>query len=253
MRDRIIVDNWKMNGTLESTRAWVNEYRALPVDGSRKAVVCAPFVYLTEMKRMLEGTDLDLGAEDVNENPSGAYTGEISAGMLADIGISWSIVGHSERRTIFGDTDNRVAMKALALVKAGIKPIICVGETLEERERGETALAILRQINAVLAVIPPARIGAIAYEPVWAIGTGKSAAPETAQAVHASIRGRIAQASHEAAAALPILYGGSVNADNAQALFAQPDIDGALIGGASLKAVSFHAIGAQFPDLNPLS
>ena len=243
MRERIIDANWKMNGTLESTRAWIDAYRSLPAADGCRAVLCAPFVYLPEIVDRLRGTALEVGAQDANENPSGAYTGEVSAGMLADIGIDWCIVGHSERRRYFGDTDNRVAMKALALAKAGIKPIVCVGETLEERERGETQTVILRQLNAVLAVMPPASLGAIAYEPVWAIGTGHVADPETAEAVHASIRRRIETIDAACAAQLPILYGGSVTPENAAGLFAMPDIDGALVGGASLKAVSFFAIG----------
>lgn len=243
MRERIIVANWKMNGTLESTRAWIDAYRSLPAADGCRAVLCAPFVYLPEIVDRLRGTALEVGAQDANENPSGAYTGEVSAGMLADIGIDWCIVGHSERRHYFGDTDNRVAMKALALAKAGIKPIVCVGETLKERERGETQTVILRQLNAVLAVMPPASLGAIAYEPVWAIGTGHVADPETAEAVHASIRRRIETIDAACAAQLPILYGGSVTPENAAGLFAMPDIDGALVGGASLKAVSFFAIG----------
>ena len=243
MRERIIVANWKVNGTLESTRAWIDAYRSLPAADGCRAVLCAPFVYLPEIVDRLRGTALEVGAQDANENPSGAYTGEVSAGMLADIGIDWCIVGHSERRRYFGDTDNRVAMKALALAKAGIKPIVCVGETLEERERGETQTVILRQLNAVLAVMPPASLGAIAYEPVWAIGTGHVADPETAEAVHASIRRRIETIDAACAAQLPILYGGSVTPENAAGLFAMPDIDGALVGGASLKAVSFFAIG----------
>ena len=243
MRERIIVANWKMNGTLESTRAWIDAYRSLPAADGCRAVLCAPFVYLPEIVDRLRGTALEVGAQDANENPSGAYTGEVSADMLADIGIDWCIVGHSERRRYFGDTDNRVAMKALALAKAGIKPIVCVGETLEERERGETQTVILRQLNAVLAVMPPASLGAIAYEPVWAIGTGHVADPETAEAVHASIRRRIETIDAACAAQLPILYGGSVTPENAAGLFAMPDIEGALVGGASLKAVSFFAIG----------
>ncbi len=243
VRERIIIANWKMNGTLESARAWIEAYRTLPAAANCRAVLCAPFVYLPEIVERLRGTPLEVGAQDVNENPSGAYTGEISAGMLADIGVSWCIVGHSERRRYYGDTDNRVAMKALAAAKAGIRPIVCVGETLEERERGETQTVILRQLNAVLAVMTPASIGAVAYEPVWAIGTGHVADPETAQAVHASIRRRIELVDQARAMTLPILYGGSVTPDNAAGLFAMPDIDGALVGGASLKATSFFAIG----------
>lgn len=235
-----------MNGRAKSCCEWTAAFRTQPAARCR-FVVCAPFVYLTELAELAEAAGFEPGAQDVNENPDGAYTGEISAGMLADAGMKWCIVGHSERRRYYGDTDNRVAMKALVLAKLGIKPIVCVGETLEEREKGETQNVILRQLNAVLAVLAPQQLGAVAYEPVWAIGTGRTATPEQAQAVHASIRRRIAAANADAAQALPILYGGSVNAQNAAGLFAQPDVDGALVGGASLKAQSFCAIGAAFP------
>ena len=243
MRDRIVVANWKMNGSREANRRWVEAFLGQPAPLRCRTVVCAPFVYLSELAALCRGTSLEIGAQDVNENAPGAFTGEVSADMLADLGVHCAIVGHSERRRIYGETDNRVAMKALALVKSGIAPIVCVGETLEEHDKGEAHAVILRQLNAVLSVLQPSPLGAGAYEPGWAIGTGKTADPETAQAVHACIRSRIAQTSAEAAAAVSILYGGSVTAENAASLFSLPDVDGALVGGAALQAQSFYDIG----------
>lgn len=242
MRDKIVVANWKMNGSREFYGKWLADFRALPPVEGVKAVVCAPFPYLGEVSSALESVALETGAQDVNENPAGAFTGEVSAGMLADVGVRWCIVGHSERRHIYGESDNRVAMKALALAKAGIRPIVCVGETLEERTRGSTEAVVLRQLNAVLAVLAPAQWGAVAYEPVWAIGTGHTATPAQAQAVHAAIRKRLGCFTKEGCDRLPILYGGSVKPGNAAELFAQPDIDGGLIGGAALVASDFHRI-----------
>ncbi|MDO5531729.1 triose-phosphate isomerase [Sutterella sp.] len=243
MRDRIVIANWKMNGSREANRQWVKNFLAQPVKLACRTVVCAPFIHLPELVEACRGSSIEVGAEDVNENVSGAFTGEVSAAMLAEFGLSCAIVGHSERRRLYGETDNRVAMKAVALVRNGLKPIVCVGETLEERERGDTPAVILRQLNAVLSVIRPSDLGAVAYEPVWAIGTGRSADPETAQAVHACIRQRLVQANAAEGRLVPILYGGSVTPDNAAGLFRQPDIDGALVGGASLNASSFYRIG----------
>ena len=242
VRDKIVIANWKMNGSREANRAWIESYRATGVRPDCRVVVCAPSVYLAELAPACRELGIELGAEDVNENASGAFTGEVSAAMLADVGASWCIVGHSERRHIYGETDNRVAMKALALAKAGLRPIVCLGETLEEREKGMTEAVVLRQLNAVLAVLPPAKWGAVAYEPVWAIGTGRTATPETAQTVHASIRRRLGCYASEGADRLPILYGGSVKPSNARELFRQHDIDGGLIGGAALKAEDFVAV-----------
>lgn len=242
MRDRIVIANWKMNGSREANRLWAEEFLAMPALGCR-AAVCAPAIYLPELAQSLEGSPVETGAEDVNEHASGAYTGEISAGMLADFGIRLAIIGHSERRRLYGDTDARIAAKAQALAAHGIRPVLCVGETLEEREAGETHAVILRQLDAVLGEIALDGLAAVAYEPVWAIGTGRSASPETAQEVHATIRARLIEASPAAGEALPLLYGGSVTPENAAGLFAMPDIDGALVGGASLKAASFHRIG----------
>lgn len=251
MRERIVIANWKMNGSREANALWVKNFLAEPVRLSCRTVVCAPFIYLPGLTEACRDTSIEIGAEDVNENSSGAFTGEVSAAMLADFGIRFAIVGHSERRRLYGETDNRVAMKAVTLVKNGIRPVICVGETLEERERGETPAVILRQLNAVLAVLKPESIGAIAYEPVWAIGTGRSADPATAQTVHAGIRARLVQAAPEAGKLTPILYGGSVTPENAASLFAEADIDGALVGGASLNAQSFYSIGEALSAAKP--
>ena len=245
MRDRIVIANWKMNGSREANARWTDEFLSSPQPACR-TVVCAPFVYLGELALRALGTHLEVGAEDVNENPAGAFTGEISAGMLHDIGMSCAIVGHSERRTLYGETDNRVAMKALALVKAGLKPVVCVGETLEERETGATPSVILRQLNAVLTIVRPEDLLAVAYEPVWAIGTGKTATAEQAQEIHAYIRKVLAEKFGAAAEETAILYGGSCKPSNAAEIFAKEDVDGGLIGGAALKAEDFLSIGKGF-------
>ena len=242
MKRRLLVAaNWKMNGSLGANRAWAEEFASLAAPGC-DVLVCAPFVYLSQMGEALSGTVAELGAEDVSEYAAGAYTGETSAAMLGDLGVKWVIVGHSERRTLFGDTDARAAAKVKAAASAGLKPILCVGETLAEREAGRTLEVVVRQLAAVISEVQVSQLGALAYEPVWAIGTGLTATPEAAQEVHAALRAEAARAESGAAAALRILYGGSVKASNAASLFSMPDIDGGLIGGASLKAGEFHAI-----------
>jgi triosephosphate isomerase len=200
-----------------------------------------PYPYLSQAQAVLAGTTIAWGAQDVSEHAAGAYTGEVSGAMLVDFGCRYAIVGHSERRQFYGDTDGIVAAKAAAALAAGLVPIACVGETLAEREAGVTETVVARQLDAVLARLGPdvARI-VLAYEPVWAIGTGRTASPDEAQAVHAMLRARLARAG---APGIPLLYGGSVKADNAGALFGKADIDGGLIGGASLKAAEFLAIG----------
>lgn len=248
VRTHIIAANWKMNGSLESCRAWLSAWSALPRAASCRTVLCAPAVYLTTLASLSRGTSIELGGEDVSEFECGAYTGETAASMLADVGASWVIVGHSERRQLFGDTDERVAKKLAAAATAGLKPILCVGESLAEREAGQTDAVILSQLDAALSMTTPAQWGAVAYEPVWAIGTGRTASPETAQAVHEVIRARLTRVDAAQAAALPILYGGSVKPSNAAGLFAMPDIDGALVGGAALKAEDFHAIAQACAD-----
>jgi triosephosphate isomerase len=216
--------------------------RALSCD----VVVCAPAVYLAALVANATDGRIDIGAQDVSERSPGAFTGDIAAAMLADIGCRWVIVGHSERRQLHGETDDVVAAKAEAAMAAGLRPIVCVGESLAERESGSTLQVVKRQLDAVLARIGAAGLagGALAYEPVWAIGTGRTATPLQAQEVHAAIRAQLARADEAAAQRTRILYGGSVKPGNARELFAQPDIDGGLIGGASLVAADFIAICA---------
>ncbi len=241
MRGKLVVGNWKMNGGLAPNALLLSELAGgwKPVMG-RELAVCVPYPYLPQVQGALAGTPIAWGAQDVSEHDAGAYTGEVSAPMLAEFGCRYAIVGHSERRQYFGDTDAIVAAKARASLNAGITPIACVGETLAERERGVTESVVLRQLDAVIATVAAeATRLVVAYEPVWAIGTGRTASPAEAQAVHATLRARLADAG---AADVPLLYGGSVKADNAAALFAMADIDGGLIGGASLKATEFLAI-----------
>ncbi len=214
--------------------------------GASESIVCPPYVHLEEARRRLEGSPIGLGAQDVCAEEQGAYTGEVSARMLADAGCRYVIVGHSERRAIYGESDELVARKFVAAQRHALVPILCVGESLAERERDATRAVILRQLDAVLDAAGTSSFGraVVAYEPVWAIGTGLTAAPGQAQEVHALIRGRIAEKDATIAASLRVLYGGSVKAANAAELFAMPDVDGGLIGGASLKAEEFANICA---------
>lgn len=245
MRKSLVVANWKMNGSQESIERWVETFTTFePV--SVELAVCPPFVYLPFMRQRLltAALDINIGAQDCSEHESGAFTGEVSASMLKDIGCPWVIVGHSERRLYHGESNDVVARKAKLALDCGLRPIVCVGETLEERESGKTSEVVLAQLNAVLDVIGAEGLltGALAYEPVWAIGTGKTATPQQAQLVHAELRDSVESRDYRAAAELRILYGGSVKPSNAAALFACNDIDGGLVGGASLKAADFYAI-----------
>ncbi|MGM0562836.1 MAG: triose-phosphate isomerase [Pseudomonadota bacterium] len=242
MRKPLVVGNWKMNGSLAENRKW-----AEGVSGTSRAdvAVCPPGVYLAQMVEVLGKSAVAVGSQDVSEYDQGAYTGESSAAMVRDIGAEFAIVGHSERRSLFGDTDQRVAAKFAAAVAAGLTPILCVGETDAEREAGETEVVVRRQLQCVFDRCSDEdwRSAVVAYEPVWAIGTGKTATPEQAQAVHSAIRQMLIEAlGEERAIKTRLLYGGSVKPDNASALFQQDDIDGGLIGGASLKAGDFMAI-----------
>jgi len=247
MRQTLVAGNWKMNGTCARAADLIGAIRqGMANIKNTRVAVCPPFVYLREAARLLEGSTVALGAQDLCDRVGeGAYTGEVSGGMLRDVGCSYVIVGHSERRTIYSESDQRVAEKFFAAQAAGLTPILCVGEQLEERERGETEAVVARQLDAVLnreqGTIVLAR-AVIAYEPVWAIGTGRTATPEQAQRVHAFIRGRIAQRDRSVAEPLQILYGGSVKPENAAELFAMADIDGGLIGGASLDAAQFLGV-----------
>ncbi len=245
MRQPLVAGNWKMNGSTESIKLLLDGIKgSLDTVEKAEVVVCPPFVYLPQVREQLDGTAVALGSQNISEYKAGAYTGEISASMLLDFKCRYAIVGHSERRSLFGESDSQVAAKFAAAREAGIKPILCVGEVLEEREQGITERVVARQLDAVIDVVGVEALadGVIAYEPVWAIGTGKTASPEQAQEVHAFIRGRIAGRSAETAERIQILYGGSVKAANAPALFAMPDIDGGLIGGASLDAAEFVSI-----------
>ncbi|CAG4882528.1 Triosephosphate isomerase [Georgfuchsia toluolica] len=246
MRKSFVAGNWKMHGSLASNLGLLNAVRSGTDAGGIDVALCVPYPYLAQARSVLGGSAVAWGVQDVSEHATGAYTGEVSATMLTDFGCIYAIVGHSERRSFYGDTDTVVAAKFSAALKAGVTPILCVGETLAEREADITAAVVTRQLNAVLAV---AGIGAlahavVAYEPVWAIGTGRTASPQQAQQVHALIRARIAQEDAGVAQGVRILYGGSVKPSNAQELFGQPDIDGGLIGGASLVAADFLAICA---------
>ncbi len=242
MRKKLVAGNWKMHGSLAENAALLSALK--PALAGIEAVVCVPFPYLAQAQSELAGSSIAWGAQTLSEHSKGAYTGEVSASMLRDFGCSYVIVGHSERRSLYGESDQQVAAKFIAAQAGGLVPILCVGESLEERESGITEQVVARQLDAVISA---AGIGSlanaiVAYEPVWAIGTGKTASPEQAQAVHAFIRSKIAGLDAAIADGLVIQYGGSVKAANAAELLAQPDIDGGLIGGASLIADEFVAI-----------
>ncbi len=245
MRTPLVAGNWKMNGSLTVNRELLQALR-----GARRSkaamAVCVPFPYLAQVQTELAGSEIAWGSQDVSQHQQGAFTGEVSGGMIKEFGCRYAIVGHSERRTLYGETDAVVAAKYAAALKAGLSPILCVGETLAEREANVTADVVVRQLDAVLALSGVASLAqaVIAYEPVWAIGTGRTASPEQAQEVHALIRARIAREDATVAAGVQILYGGSMKPGNAAELMAQADIDGGLIGGAALVAADFLAIAA---------
>jgi triosephosphate isomerase (TIM) len=232
-RIRLVAGNWKMHGSRQANRALLEEILREKT-GSAQCAVCPPFPYLAQAAEQLKGSAVALGAQNVSEHAQGAYTGEVSAAMLAELGCRYVIVGHSERRQLYGESDALVAKKFAAARGAGLEPILCVGETLAEREAGRTEEIVERQVQAVMRSTDFGN-AVLAYEPVWAIGTGKNATPEQAQEVHAFLRKRVPPDT-------PILYGGSVKPQNAAAIFAKPDVDGGLIGGASLVAADFLAI-----------
>ncbi|MFT4179086.1 MAG: triose-phosphate isomerase [Thermomonas sp.] len=243
MRRRIVAGNWKLHGTRAFATALVGQVAAAPVAGV-ELVILPPLPYLSDLIEDFEATPLAFGAQDVSSNEQGAFTGEVSATMLVDVGAKYGLVGHSERRQYHAETSELVALKFQAAVRAGLRPILCLGEGLEQREAGQTEAVIAAQLQPVLelAGVEAFRDAVVAYEPVWAVGTGRTASPEQAQAVHAFIRGVVAARDATIAGSLPILYGGSVKPDNAASLFAQADVDGGLIGGASLAAADFLAI-----------
>jgi len=242
MRRPIVAGNWKMHGSRAENARLVEELLArCPGQPAASCVVCPPFPYLQEVGRLLRGSVLSLGGQDVCADAQGAFTGEVSAAMLKDVGCEYVIVGHSERRLLYRESDQLVARKFAAAHARGLTPILCVGEQLAEREAGRTHEVVARQLDVVLDLCGAGALeqGVLAYEPVWAIGTGRNATPEQAQDVHAFIRARVGARDARIAAATRILYGGSVKAGNAAELFAMPDVDGGLIGGASLKADEF--------------
>ena len=245
MRQPLVAGNWKMNGSRESVKSLLDGIKQGMGDVNKaEVVVCPPYIYLADVQNALKGSKVAWGAQNLSTEASGAFTGEISANMIKDFGCKYVIVGHSERRSLYGETDEIVAHKFEVARNAGLIPILCVGELLEEREKGITAQVVNRQLDAVITRVGIKALGegVIAYEPVWAIGTGKTASPEQAQEVHAAIRNKLANSDKSVANKVQILYGGSMNAANAAELIGQADIDGGLIGGASLKAADFLTI-----------
>ena len=245
MKKKLIAGNWKMNGSLAANASLVQGLLAGLTAPACQVALCVPSVYLGQMQALLAGGPIDLGAQDLSQHEAGAFTGEISGSMLTEFGVRYCIVGHSERRQYHGETDALVAFKAQRALACGITPIVCVGETLAEREAGHTEEVVKRQLAAVIHTNGHCISEiVVAYEPVWAIGTGKTASVEQAQHVHAVLRAQLKAASPQADR-IHILYGGSMNAGNAAQLLAQPDIDGGLVGGASLKAPDFLSIIAS--------
>ena len=244
MRKTIVAGNWKMNASKETVNSLIEGILSGMNEVSSEVIVCAPFPYLSQVESLINNSKLMLGAQNLNVNPAGAFTGEVSADMIKDFGAQHVIVGHSERRSLYGETNAIVAEKTKAAIGAGLTPLLCVGESLEDRESGKTEAIVEEQINAVIDLIGIEAFDQviIAYEPVWAIGTGLTATPEQAQAVHLFIRNLLADSSEKIAQRTPILYGGSMNAGNAADLISCSDIDGGLIGGAALKAEDFLQI-----------
>ena len=251
MRQKLVVGNWKMNGSLQANQSLLKELSAGITDACGVAVaVCVPFPYLAQAQALLAKTPLAWGAQNLSEKDSGAFTGEVAASMLRDFACRYVLVGHSERRTLYGENNALVAEKFAVALAGGLQPILCVGETLAERETGKTGEVVAKQVAAAIdrAGIAAFSKAVVAYEPVWAIGTGKTASSAQAQEVHAAIRAQVARADVKVAEGLQILYGGSVKPSNAAELFGMPDIDGGLIGGASLVASDFLAICQAAPQ-----
>lgn len=244
MRKKLVAGNWKMHGGLQQNALLLERIKAGAAEMLCDVAVCSPYPYLAQLQSILAGSNVAWGAQSLSQFAEGAFTGEVSASMLLDFGCRYVLVGHSERRLHFGETDEVVAAKFVAAKSAGLIPVLCVGETLAERKSGATEAVVSRQLSAVLDRLSAAALTdvVLAYEPVWAIGTGVTALPSEAQAVHASIRAQVASFDLEAGLAVRILYGGSVKPQNAKELFAQADIDGGLIGGAALVAGDFLAI-----------
>ena len=244
MRKTIVAGNWKMNASKEFVDVLVEGILSGLSGVEAQVIVCAPFPYLSQVESLIGGSSLMLGAQNLSANPKGAFTGEVSAEMIKDFGAEHVIVGHSERRSLYGETNDVVAEKTKAAIDASLKPILCVGESLDEREAGKTEAVVAEQLNAVIGLIGIDAFDSvvIAYEPVWAIGTGLTATPEQAQLIHLFIRNLLANSNDKIAQKTQIVYGGSMNAGNAADLISCPDIDGGLIGGAALKADDFLQI-----------
>ncbi|HSG23806.1 MAG TPA: triose-phosphate isomerase [Azonexus sp.] len=244
MRKKLVAGNWKMHGSLQRNKALLEEIKSEAFGLECEIAVFAPYPYLAQLQSILSGSPVAWGAQSVSEYAAGAFTGEVSASMLLEFGCRYVLVGHSERRSVFGETDDEVAAKFQAAQKAGLTPVLCVGESLAERELGATAAVVFRQLGAVLdrVGVEALKASVLAYEPVWAIGTGVTASPQQAQDVHAAIRAQVSLLDVGVGSGLRILYGGSVKPQNAEELFAQCDIDGGLIGGAALVADDFLAI-----------
>jgi len=246
MRHPVIAANWKMHGNQTLVKEWFAAFQKQDIDSANlEVVVCPPFPYLQQAKNaVMSGVSVKIGAQDVSDETKGAYTGQVSANMLTDNGCEYVIIGHSERRAINGETDALIAKKVLRALEAGLTPILCVGETLEQRQQNQTEQVVATQLLAVLETLTNEQVQAIivAYEPVWAIGTGLAATAEQAQAVHAFLRQEVLKRNKKQGEMLRIIYGGSVKPENALELLAMPDIDGALVGGASLDAASFAQI-----------
>jgi triosephosphate isomerase len=252
MRRSLVIGNWKMHGSLDRVRELLAGLNGVADDPNCEVAVCPVSIHLHAAAQQLgKGNALALGAQNVSAADSGAFTGEVSAAMVAELGVKFVLVGHSERRELFAESDQLVAEKAAAVLAQGMTPVVCVGESLAQRQAAETQEVVLRQLNAVAQQLSAAELGqcVVAYEPVWAIGTGETATPAQAQEVHATLRGCLSEVSESAAQTMRILYGGSVKAANAGELFAQPDIDGGLVGGASLDAKEFSAICRQVKRL----
>lgn len=256
MRRKWVIGNWKMHGSRDSIAALLAGYDFSGVDADVAIAICPTSLHIPYVAELMAADEtlaqrITLGAQNASEAEAGAFTGEVAAAMLAEAGVAAVLLGHSERRMLFGESDEQVAAKVAAALTAGLQPVVCVGETLEQRQAGETQAVVLRQLNAVAAAVGAEGLARsiVAYEPVWAIGTGETATPEQAQAVHAGLRQRLREIGGDGeglAAQTAILYGGSVSAGNAAELFAQPDIDGGLVGGASMKAAEFSTICSSF-------
>lgn len=244
MRRGLVVGNWKMHGSRSGIADLVDGIKSGLTECAADVAVCPPSIYIAQVAEALSGTAIGWGGQNLCEQDEGAFTGEISAAMLVDFSCRYVIVGHSERRTLYGETDQVVAVKFKAALEAGLQPILCVGESLAQREAGETLALVKQQLDVVVASVGIEALAnaVVAYEPIWAIGTGKTATPQQAEQVHSHIRKVLSAYSEDVAAELRILYGGSVKPDNAAELFACDNIDGALVGGASLKAADFVAI-----------